>query len=130
MYKLPSLLSKRSNDLQSDTEKLNTWKLKTELGLKEGEARLQRCSGETDSQQQQLVVLQKNNERLRSEVRQLTQEKQELSGNVQQMKVDSDLLASQCSQLSSQLEVLLKTQSDLDQLQSRRRDQFEQMVNR
>ena len=130
MYKLPSLLSKRSNDLQSDTEKLNTWKLKTELGLKEGEARLQRCSGETDSQQQQLVVLQKNNERLRSEVRQLTQEKLELSGNVQQMKVDSDLLASQCSQLSSQLEVLLKTQSDLDQLQSRRRDQFEQMVNR
>ena len=130
MYKPPSLLSNRSNDLQSDTEKLNTWKVKTELGLKEGEARLQRCSGETDSQQQQLVVLQKNNERLRSEVRQLTQEKQELSGNVQQMKGDSDLLASQCSQLSSQLEVVLKTQSDLDQLQSRRRDQFEQMVNR
>ena len=130
MYKPPSLLSKRSNDLQSDTEKLNTWKLKTELGLKEGEARLQRCSGETDSQQQQLVVLQKNNESLRSEVRQLTQEKQELSGNVQQMKGDSDLLASQCSQLSSRLEVVLKTQSDMDQLQSRRRDQFEQMVNR
>ena len=130
MYKPPSLLSKRSNDLHSDTEKLNTWKVKTELGLKEGEARLQRCSGETDSQQQQLVVLQQNNERLRSEVRQLTQEKQELSGNVQQMKGDSDLLASQCSQLSSQLEVVLKTQSDLDQMQSRRRDQFEQMVNR
>ena len=124
MYKPPSLLSKRSNDLQS------TWKVNTERGLKEGEARLQRCSGETDSQQQQLVVLQKNNERLRSEVRQLTQEKEELSGNVQQMKGDSDLLASQCSQLSSQLEVVLKTQSDLDQLQSRRRDQFEQMVNR